>query len=402
MNASKTAAWVRLSAALGAGNVHADDVLMHFSDAAEFIDAGDDGFKKVGTLTDREIAKIRSFSNDKAEYICEQAEKQGCVILTPDMDEFPLRLKNIPACPLALYVRGDKELIAGIDALATISVVGTRDCSRYGEELAYRLSYDVASAGGIIVSGMALGIDTAAHKGALSAGKKTVAVLGCGVDVCYPKQNMELMEEIASNGALVSEYPFSEKPVGRNFPIRNRIISGLSLGVLAVEAKPGSGALITVRHAAEQGKDIFTVPMSIYEKNAAASLLLIRDGAIAVGCARHILEEYYADYFDSIDLKSLSDPFLYKIGAEKYKKDSEKTGYLKTVENKAVNIRKPIEKTDDATTAVYNKLSYTPVHINDIAAGTGLSVTKVLSALTTLEMIGTAEAKPGRRYVLKN
>lgn len=401
MNTHKVASWVRLACALGAGNSRADDILMHFSSADEFFDAKDDAFKIVKTFTDREIASIKSFSSQKAEYICEQALKIGCNILTPDMDEFPARLKNIPASPLVLYVKGDSELIANIDNRVAIATVGTRDCSEYGLNAAYRLSYDIARAGGVIVSGMALGTDTEAHRGAIDANGKTIAVLGCGADICYPYENRSLMENIIENGAVITEYAPSTRPEGRHFPIRNRIMSGISLGVLMVEARMGSGALITVKHAAEQGKDIFTVPISIYEKNAAASLALIRDGAIAVGCARHVLEEYSFDYFGKINMDILKEP----VNIPNRPKNSNRT--IKPTakqysEKVKITPSKPIEDIDSTTTAVYNTLIRGPININDIASLTNLPITKVLSALTTLEMLGLAKALPGRRYIVND
>ncbi len=408
MDSHKTAQitdWVRLSLALKAGSRHADDILMHFESASDFFAAGEDAFKIVKTLTDREIVSIKSITRQKAEYVCEKAEKCGCAILTPDMDDFPSRLKNIPASPLVLYVRGDTELIADIDKNVAVAVVGTRACGEYGRDIAYRLSYDMALANAVIVSGMALGIDTAAHTGALDAGGKTVAVLGCGADVCYPAQNSELMEKIIENGVVISEYAPGEPPNSRNFPQRNRIMSGLSLGVLMAEAHLGSGALITVKHAMEQGKDIFTVPMSIYEKNAAASLALIRDGAIAVGCARHILEEYYSDYFGKINIDMLSDPSFAQLEDKKYKSEKVSSKGGGKAKEEAADIKKravkPIEDIDSVTSEVYNNLKGEPVHINDIASAANLPVTKVLSALTTLEMLGLAKALPGRRYILK-
>jgi DNA processing protein len=213
-------------------------------------------------------------------------EAHDTTALTLDDERYPRLLRHISSPPPVLYVRGT---LLPDDDLA-IGIVGTRRASGYGTDMAARISGDLASAGVTVVSGLALGIDTMAHRAALDAGGRTIAVFGCGLDTIYPPRNRQLAERIVEHGALVSEYPLGTRPDARNFPVRNRIISGLSRGVLVVEAPLRSGALITTSFAADQGRDVFAVPGSALSAASAGSHALIRDGAILVTSADHILE----------------------------------------------------------------------------------------------------------------
>lgn len=214
-------------------------------------------------------------------------ERHNVSVLTLEDDAYPRLLKHIVSPPPILYVRG--TLMPG-DELS-VGVVGTRRATTYGLDMAARLSRDLAAAGVTIVSGLALGIDTAAHRAALEAGGRTIAVFGCGLDTIYPPRNRALAERIVESGALVSEYPLGARPDARNFPVRNRIISGLSRGVLVVEAPSRSGALITTSFAADQGRDVYAVPGSALSPASAGSHALIRDGATLVTSAEDILQQ---------------------------------------------------------------------------------------------------------------
>jgi DNA processing protein len=217
----------------------------------------------------------------------EKLERHGVEALTLDDERYPRLLRQIPSPPPVLYTRGALELSDDVG----IGIVGTRRATGYGNDMARRLSGDLAAAGVTIVSGLALGIDTVAHRAALDAGGRTIAVFGCGLDTIYPPRNRNLAERIAENGALVSEYPLGTRPDARNFPVRNRIISGLTRGVVVIEAPLRSGALITAGFAADQGRDVYAVPGSALSAASAGCHALIRDGATLVTSADDILAE---------------------------------------------------------------------------------------------------------------
>lgn len=210
-------------------------------------------------------------------------------IITIYDEEYPNKLRNIYDSPVTLYIKGNKDILNS----NSIAIVGCRNCSNYGKEVSMKLAYDLAKENITIISGMAKGIDSNAHMGCLHAKGKTIAVLGSGLDRIYPKENIALYNEIISNGgAIVSEYVVGTTATRMNFPARNRIISGLSDGIIVVEAKEKSGTLITVDFALEQGKDIFVVPGNITSSNSVGTNELIKQGAKCVTSVKDILEEY--------------------------------------------------------------------------------------------------------------
>ncbi len=229
-------------------------------------------------------------------------EKNNCRIITIADNSYPPLLKEISAAPILLYVRGDTSLLNN----PQLAIVGTRNPTPSGRELAHHFAYSLATTGLHITSGLALGIDAASHRGALSANGKTLAVFGTGLNQIYPTSHRELAEEIAANGLLVSEFSPSEPAKAVNFPRRNRIISGLSLGVLVVEAAIRSGSLITARYANEQGREVFAIPGSIHNPLARGCHHLIRQGAKLVETAEDILEELGALYALSAPIKTIA------------------------------------------------------------------------------------------------
>ncbi|MBO4293926.1 MAG: DNA-processing protein DprA [Alphaproteobacteria bacterium] len=230
------------------------------------------------------------FSSKDAQKELETAFKQNIKIITCEDELYPPLLKELNDAPPVLYAKGHTELLK---YPATLSVVGSRNASVAGRKIASRIAYDLTNADVLVISGMARGIDSAAHKGALYAQNTkgpTIAVLGTGIDVCYPEENMELYEQIADQGLLISEFKLGEKANISNFPRRNRLVAGLSLGTLVVEASLNSGSLITARLALEQGKDIFAVPTSPFENKAAGCNKLIKEGAVLTENADDILQ----------------------------------------------------------------------------------------------------------------
>ena len=242
-------------------------------------------------------------SLDEACRIMEYCDKNGVGLLFYQDERYPASLRVLRDPPAMLYWQGRLPDFAH---LLCISVVGTRKMSEYGKRMAYKIGYELASAGTVVVSGMALGIDGVAAAGALKAGGTTVAVLGCGIDITYPAEHTKLRGIIRQHGAIVTEYPPATRPEGRNFPIRNRIISGLSQGTVVVEADNKSGALITAKNALVQGRNVFAVPGNVGDENTSGTNQLIRDGAIVALDARDILQTYEFLYADAVHIGRLA------------------------------------------------------------------------------------------------
>lgn len=283
--------------------------------------------------------------------------------ISADCPGYPLLLKQIPDPPL-LYYRGS---LLNIDQPA-VAIVGSRRCTFYGREVAHRLASELAAAGVTVVSGMALGIDTAAHQGALENKGYTAAVLGCGVDRCYPPGNIELMEQIINEGALISEFPPGTEPRPVNFPQRNRIISGLSLGCVVVEATAKSGALITAHNALEQNREVFAVPGNIGSPYSLGSHRLIKEGARLVESSADILEELNLDSFNN--QSSEEQLSLEKCG---------------------------ISLTEDEKNLL-NLIPYQPMHIDDIIRESGLKASAVSVILLSLELKSSIRQTPGKYF----
>ncbi len=234
--------------------------------------------------------------------IMEYCRRNHVGILFWQDPEYPSSLRPLRDPPLLLYYRGQ---LPRFDDRLCISVVGTRSMSEYGKRMAYKIGYELAAAGAIVVSGMALGNDSVAAAGAITVGGTTVAVLGCGIDITYPKEHDRLYTEITRRGVVMTEYPPGTPPAGAHFPVRNRIISGLSQGTVVVEGDLRSGALITAKTAILQGRDIYAFPGNVGETNSAGTNRLISDGAAVALCARDVLDNYAFLYRDSLDMVRL-------------------------------------------------------------------------------------------------
>lgn len=281
--------WIWLSLHCGAGSELGSYLLRHFTTARAVYEAEEAELRALVGIDDNIMAALLDRDIALPEKILEYCEKTKVGIMTCDDPLYPERLRTIHAKPLLLYYRGQMPVLCDN---VLIACVGTRKCSQYGERTAYQLGMELAGAGAAVVSGMALGIDAFCQEGALAANGYTVAVLGCGIDRIYPPENKKLMEKIASAGTLLSEFAPGTEPAARNFPIRNRIISGLSQGTVVVEADEHSGSLITARYARMQGRDLFAFPGRVGDPLASGTNGLIREGAKLVTCAYDILEEY--------------------------------------------------------------------------------------------------------------
>jgi len=314
-----------------------------------------------------------------------QAKKMGesgAELVTLSDPRYPARLKEIFDPPLALFVRGRVELLGSL----TLGVVGTRRPTPYGIAVSEHLSGDLARAGLTIVSGMARGIDTAAHRAALTASGSTVAILGCGVDLVYPSENRRLAAEIAQKGLLVSEFPMSAPAYPQNFPIRNRIISGMSLGVLVVEGAQYSGSSITARLALEQGREVFAVPGSIVSKMSWGPNLLIKQGAKLVQDWNDVVVELAPEH-----RRALAAGAQGRLFADGGMEAGMLPDHSQANADPGAEIaRKLLEKISVET----------PVHIDDLLARMeNVSSSEVVAALFELEMTGAIRQLPGKNFV---
>ncbi|MFQ6066952.1 MAG: DNA-processing protein DprA [bacterium] len=280
--------WILLSKLPHLGPRRCRQLVDHFGNPDKVLSASSQALSRIPGLKEKAVTSITHQAHKiKIDQDLKLIEELGIEVISFKDPRYPANLKTIFDPPFLLYLRGRLEK-EDADALA---LVGTRRATVYGKLTARRLARDLAREGVTVVSGMARGIDTEAHRGALEAGGRTIAVLGCGVDTVYPPENRGLMEEIIKKGAVVSEFSLGEEPDAPHFPQRNRIISGLSKGVLVVEAPLKSGALITANFALDQGRDVFAVPGNINNPNSHGTNLLIKEGAKLVESVEDVLEE---------------------------------------------------------------------------------------------------------------
>ncbi|MCS6843875.1 MAG: DNA-processing protein DprA [Caldilineales bacterium] len=355
-----TAYWVGFNKVIGIGPARLRALLDYFGDI-EAAWHGDPADLEDAGLDRRSLANLlaaRSSLNLAQEM--ERLEQAGVQVVTWQSEDYPANLRNIHDAPPLLYVKG--TLLPEDDW--AVAVVGTRRASVYGKEATRLLSAELARNGVTVVSGLAVGIDSVAHQAALEAGGRTIAVLGSGLDVIYPEQNRRLAEAIVQRGALITEYPLGTQPERSNFPPRNRIISGLSLGVVVVEAGARSGALITADFALEQGREVFAVPGSIFQKSCEGTNRLIQDGAKPVLSAADVLEE--------LNLAQVAQQ----------------------AEVRAAVPTTPTEK------ALLDLLSEEPVHVDELGRAADLPAATVASTLALLELKGLARQVGGMSYVL--
>jgi DNA processing protein len=364
--AERVQAEVLLSLVSGVGPRIRKTLLEHFGSAQAVLSAAPSDLREVPGIG----AKISRAISAAAREIDVEAElamcrERGIAVIIESDDAYPSRLKEIPDPPGVLFVRG---AFAPTDGLA-VAIVGTRHATQYGLAQAERLAAGLSRAGYTIVSGLARGIDAAAHRGALKAGGRTLAVLGSGVLNVYPPEHVELAGEISLRGAVMSENPPMSPPLAGAFPQRNRIITGLSLGVIVVEASERSGALISARHAMEQGREVFAVPGRVDNRMSRGCHRLIRDGAKLVESVDDVLEE----------LGPLATPTQREDGTQ---------------------VRHPVElQLNEPEQAVLGAVDDEPTSIDDIAAASGLPVQNVLSTVSVLEMKRLIRRVSGNRVI---
>lgn len=368
-----------------------DPERLFFAEKQEILDAEIEG------LTGEHLDILLRHDLSAAEETLSDCAKAGLQVLTYDSPLYPRRLKAIYDPPIVLYYRGT---LPDFDKLPTIGVVGTRHPSVYGRQAAKRLGGEIAAAGGLVVSGLAEGIDGAAMEAALSAGFPAVGVLGCGADVVYPRKHKALFQETERLGCILSEYAPGSPPLGWHFPRRNRIISGLSCGVVVVEAPERSGSLLTARHALEQGRDVFVVPGNVDMESFRGSNRLLRSGAIAVSSGRDVMEEYDLLYPEKLlPKKGLDKPK--KAEKQEPKPEAPEILKKKTIDNgnpppySGQNDILQGLSADEQT--VMTAIGTGIESVDDVIAKTGLPSGKVLGLLTMLEIRKKIVRHPGKR-----
>ena len=378
-------------------------LMEHFSSPEDVYYAREEALWQVDGLKKEQAALLENKSLAMADRVLADCARKDIFIITMADALYPERLKNIYQPPLLLYGKGAMPLF---DEEAAVAVVGTRSCTPYGIHCAEKLGYELTQQGGMVVSGMAKGIDAAAMRGALRFGGFTCGVLGGGVDVIYPAENRRLYEDIAATGVLLSEYPPQTEPEAWHFPVRNRILSGLSVAVAVVEAPERSGALITAENAIEQGRDVFAVPGPIDAPNSAGCHRLIREGAGLAACGWDILGEYESRFPHKLRRTAPPMPPLPRMAGEPKTAEKRKTEEAQDAPEAAQTPALP-----QLTAAEWDSLSAEqqavlrvlrpdkPQLTDQLAEDSGLPIQRVLPALTLLEISGWAAQNGARSFV---
>ncbi len=386
--------WIWLQQTLGISpSIKTDEILSYFGSAKALYFAGENEWRLSGVFSPKQISKLLNQDLSKAQNILDICAKNNWQTVTPNDGEYPYLLFKLPNFPMVLYYSGDLDCLKN---KISIAVVGTREPTVNSSSAARALSASLTRSGAVVVSGGALGIDAMSHQGALEAGGKTVAVLGCGLDCSYPVANIALRRQIEKNGVLVTEYPPGTQAVARNFPIRNRIIAGLSHGTVVIEAGERSGSLITANYALEQGRDVFAVPGDIIYSCFTGTNKLIRDGAKPVFNAYDVLCGYLITDPELLDASKIeteltvSDAPLAAAQQPKPKAEKEKAVRKTMPEGLSENARK-----------VYCAFETCEMQMEDLIIKTGLGVSAFACAITELELFDLVELREGKNYKLK-
>lgn len=392
----ETALWVWFATAFGAGTPRAHRALGRFVHPRNLLEKIKRGITPT-IFTPKEWELLNGGNLTAAHRVVERAAELGAWILTPDSPEYPSQLLNIYSPPLTLYGKGT---LSGLEGRLAIGMVGAREMTDYGCRVALGLAQELAGAGVVIVSGLAAGVDSISHTGAIKAEGTTIGVLGCGIDVIYPRENRELYTAVAAHGAVITEFPPGTSPYGGNFPVRNRIISGLSQGVVVVEAGERSGSLLTAGHALEQGREVFAVPGPIDSRFSKGCNRLIQDGAKSVIQAEDILEEYRSTYhLPPPAPKPLPPPRQKGGGSPKPKGGSPKDASPGETPPTPPP-KEPPAHLSPVQRVILGELTHQPRTADSIAEVLELPIPQVLAALTQLELEGCAKARGGRNFSL--
>ena len=372
--------WMALKSIDGIGNASFGPLLKHFRSPANVFSADVDEFSGISGISKKSALAISAFKNwDQILRQMDLLDKMGADIITWLDERYPANLLTIYDRPAFLFVLGQLP-----DDMIPVAIVGSRNATAYGRFTTDRLSRELALRGITIVSGMARGIDSCAHRGALAVRGNTIAVLGSGLDVIYPLENKKLFDTISQNGAVISEYPPGTQPIPYHFPARNRIISGISYGVVVVEAGEKSGSLITASLAMEQGRDVFAIPGTIDSAHSRGTNSLIKQGAKLIDKIDDILEDV---------LPQLGRPSVQRMQRQEVMIPPEAFSEK--------DMEKDNEPLPPPAKEILKTLSQNIIHADDIIATTGLPPSEVLSMLITLELKGIIKQHPGKCFSLK-
>ena len=426
--------WLWLSLACRPGSALPSTLLKYFGSPKKIYGATEEDFAQLDIPFYGHEKELCDKSLDRAKDILSWCKKEKVGIATPEDYFYPDSFRTLPNKPMVLYYLGN---FCDFDNRFTVGIVGTRHPSNYGLHAAKRIAYDLARSGAVIVSGLALGIDAAAHRAALYHESFTVGIIGCGIDKVYPKENSPLYEEVIRNGLIMTEYPPGTAPMGKNFPVRNRLIAALSDAVCVIEGSEQSGSLITAEDALKQGKALYAVPGSIFARESAGSNFLLRIGAKPCLSAYDLVEDFRARYPSLEGAVKLFKGTAVKVGEKEKKKAPNLKkkirsyifpGSARAEEEKAVPddyefilidekavTEERIENGKESDTvqqpcltqlspeerSVFSALGYEPVNADSLVTDE-LSVSALLRILTKLEMKGLVRKVAGGKYVLND
>lgn len=413
MISEKAEYWIWLANALGYNHPIPYKLHQLYPNIEEFAEGGEREWRFSGVLNSAQTEKLSEAKLSDAKPIIERCKQLGYSVITPDDDSYPEKLRNIYAPPAVLYVKGHTDVF---DNNLIIGIVGTRTASSYGTTNSYQFGYALGKCGVATVSGGALGVDCAAHRGSLAAGGVTICVRGCGINYNYLPDNAKMREAITQNGAVISEYPPDEGPRSYYFPARNRIIAGLCDGLVLMESGQKSGSLITADLALDMGKEVFALLGNNSPRNKGSNDRIKEGSAQPVTDFMDVLAAFGSRYSaqDEVNFDDICLADIEAIPTKRRRLSKKEPAFVE--EN--IPVKKPPKKAAAEKTAekpthkkdldldkiqqkVYDYLSATPVHIDAIAADLQLPVFKVLSTLTALEIKGLAQAHPGRNFTLK-
>ncbi len=403
--------WIWLAHRSGVSDRMKVRLLQHFQEPEDIYFADGESYRHVEGMTAEIAEALKDKDLASAENTLEACRREGLHLLTFRDAAYPSRLKNIADPPILLYYKGQ---LPDFDALPVIGVVGTRKASAYGMQTAKRMGYQIGKCGGIVVSGMAYGIDGMAMSGALTADQITVGVLGCGADIVYPISNRALFRDVERYGCILSEFPPGTQPARWTFPKRNRIISGLSCGVLVIEAPEGSGALITANRALDQGRDLFVLPGNVDSPTYEGNFRLLREGATPVNSGWMILSEYEALFpgkirMDTSDTRQQipepREPEMAKVAQEPQKPRKKQNPGKKIIDNAPnpaySDVNKALPELSPAQRTLVDILRGGEQLVDDVIAQSKLPAHQVSSEITMLTIKGVVKKLPGNRIVLK-